>query len=55
MEERVNMLGGTFSLSDAPGGGTVVDVALPIQQENSHISQHTLPLVEQEHLQDELA
>jgi signal transduction histidine kinase len=55
MEERVNMFGGSFSLSDAPGGGTVVEVALPIQQENSHSSQHTLPLIEEEHLYDELA
>jgi signal transduction histidine kinase len=55
MEERVSMLGGTLSLRDAPGGGTVVEVALPIQQENSHSGQHSLPLSEEEHLQDELA
>jgi signal transduction histidine kinase len=55
MKERVNMLGGTLSLSDAPGGGTVVEVALPIQQENSHSSKLALPLVEEEHIQDELA
>jgi signal transduction histidine kinase len=55
MEERVTMLGGTFSLSDAPGGGTVVEVALPTQQEKSHSGQHLLPLVEEDHLQDELA
>jgi signal transduction histidine kinase len=55
MEERVNLLGGTLSLRDAPGGGTVVEVALPIQQENSHSGQHSLPLVEEEHLQDEPA
>jgi signal transduction histidine kinase len=55
MEERVNVLGGTFSLGGAPGGGTVVEVALPMLQENSHSAQHDLPLIEEEHLQDELA
>lgn len=53
MEERVNMLGGSFSLSDAPGSGTVVEVALPIQQENSDTGQHRLPLAVEENLQDE--
>jgi signal transduction histidine kinase len=36
MEERVAMLGGTFTLSAAPGGGTTVEVAIPVQQDNSH-------------------
>jgi signal transduction histidine kinase len=30
MEERVNMLGGTFSASGTPGSGTIVEVTLPI-------------------------
>jgi hypothetical protein len=29
------MLGGTFSLSGSPGGGTTVEVAIPVRQENS--------------------
>jgi signal transduction histidine kinase len=33
MEERVAMLGGTFSLNGAPGGGTTVEVAIPVRQE----------------------
>jgi glucose-6-phosphate-specific signal transduction histidine kinase len=35
IEERVTMLGGTFSLSGSPGGGTTVEVAIPVRQENS--------------------
>lgn len=55
MEERVKMLGGSFSLIDAPGGGTVVEVTLPRQQENSDRDDDLLPPVEEEDLQDELA
>lgn len=55
IEERVNMLGGSFSISDAPGGGTIVAIALPVQQENSQSRQRPLPLTAGEPLQDELA
>jgi signal transduction histidine kinase len=55
IEERVKVFGGTFSLSDAPGGGTVVEVALPIEQENSESASRNLPLVVEEYVEDELA
>jgi signal transduction histidine kinase len=35
IEERVTMLGGSFSLTDAPGGGTTVEVAIPVLREKS--------------------
>lgn len=37
IEERVTMLGGTLSLRDAPGGGTTVEVTIPVRQENSDV------------------
>jgi signal transduction histidine kinase len=55
MEERVKVLGGTFLLSNAPGGGTVVEVALPIKQKNSESTSPTPPLVVEKHIEDELA
>jgi signal transduction histidine kinase len=44
MEERVFMLGGTFALSGSPGGGTTVEVAIPVQQGNSHVTHETRAL-----------
>jgi signal transduction histidine kinase len=35
IEERVSMLDGKFSLSNAQGGGTLIEVAVPQQQQNS--------------------
>ncbi|GAB3401466.1 CHASE domain-containing protein [Massilia agilis] len=55
IEERVNMLGGTFSIGDAPGGGTVIDIALPTQQENPDGGQRPLSAIAEESLHDELA
>jgi signal transduction histidine kinase len=29
MEERVQLVGGTFAIRAAPGGGTIVEISLP--------------------------
>lgn len=36
IEERVTMLGGTFSITGSPGLGTTVEVAIPVRQESSY-------------------
>jgi signal transduction histidine kinase len=36
MEERVTMLGGTFTIGPGPGSGTIVEVAIPASQNNSY-------------------
>lgn len=55
IEERVTMLGGNFSLSNAPGGGTVIAVALPVQSEKSHSGEEKFLPHQHEQLHDELA
>jgi signal transduction histidine kinase len=36
IEERINILGGTFSIRSTPGAGTTIAIAIPAQQEYSH-------------------
>ena len=36
MEERVRLLGGSFSLVTAPGRGTTISARLPLQLQDSH-------------------
>jgi signal transduction histidine kinase len=36
IEERVTMLGGTFSIGGSPGGGTTVEVAIPLGERDAY-------------------